>query len=74
MRVNPAGIVFRFRSFRTVQNVTSIGAFSSEFTWFEGCDWQIIVCEQCHLHVGWHFAGRMRFTALLNARTVESGG
>ena len=69
---NPAGLVFHLVCFASAPGCCGVGPFSSEFTWFPGHRWQIAVCASCSEHLGWHFAGDSTFTALIEARIVES--
>ncbi|XP_055902251.1 protein cereblon [Eupeodes corollae] len=35
--------------------ITFSGEPSSEFSWFPGYEWHIIVCKMCNRHIGWQF-------------------
>jgi len=72
-RVNPGGVIFRFCTFKRARNVAAVGEPELDFTWFEGCAWQILQCARCALHLGWRFEGAMRFVALLTDRVQERG-
>nr|WP_321466568.1 cereblon family protein [uncultured Desulfobulbus sp.] len=52
---NPAGITFEIRCFQTAPGVLSLGEPSSEFSWFPGFAWQIVLCHNCRAHLGWRF-------------------
>lgn len=52
---NPSGIVFEIACYRNVQGCSSAGPPSTEFTWFAGHSWQIIICAGCLTHLGWRF-------------------
>jgi hypothetical protein len=52
---NPSGIVFEIACYRNVQGCTSAGQPSTEFAWFAGHTWQIIICAGCLTHLGWRF-------------------
>jgi hypothetical protein len=53
---NPSGIVFEIACYRNVQGCALAGPASTEFTWFAGHSWQIIICAGCLTHLGWRFA------------------
>jgi len=36
-------------------NVTTVGTPSTECCWFPGYQWTIIMCPNCHSHLGWNY-------------------
>lgn len=52
---NPSGIVFEIACYRNVQGCSLAGPPSTEFSWFAGHSWQIIICSGCLTHLGWRF-------------------
>jgi hypothetical protein len=54
-RVNPAGLVCRFVTLRRCASVQGVGGLVSDFTWFAGYAWQIVVCASCATHLGWRY-------------------
>lgn len=69
---NPAGNVYQVVCFANAPGCRGIGPFSAEFSWFPGHRWQIGVCARCSEHLGWHFAGEIAFTALIEPRILEA--
>ncbi len=55
---NPSGIVFEIACFSTVQGFSFMGPASTEFSWFSGYSWRIIVCSVCITHLGWSFSSQ----------------
>jgi hypothetical protein len=53
---NPSGIVFEIACFSTAQGYSFMGPASTEFAWFAGYSWRIIICSACLTHLGWHFS------------------
>lgn len=58
MQVNPEGITFVFGCFSAAPGVTGIGIPVTEYSWFSGYAWQIVLCGNCQIHLGWHFTSR----------------
>jgi len=56
MQVNPHGITFVFGCFTDAPGVIGVGQPLTEFSWFAGHEWQIVVCENCQIHLGWRFS------------------
>lgn len=54
---NPSGIVFEIGCFLNVRNCTLVGRPSTDFAWFTGHAWQIVICAGCLTHLGWLFTG-----------------
>ena len=55
--VNPAGIVYRIACFRSAPGCKAQGDLVAEHSWFAGYAWQIALCGNCLLHLGWAFRG-----------------
>ena len=55
---NPHGFVFHIACFSEAPGVRPIGVASEEFPWFAGYAWQVDLCAQCGMHLGWHFESR----------------
>jgi hypothetical protein len=53
---NPSGIVFEIACFSTAQGYSFMGPTSTEFAWFAGYAWRIIICASCLTHLGWYFS------------------
>jgi hypothetical protein len=73
-QINPHGYIWQFGCFTEAPGCCSIGAPSSEFSWFVGYSWQIQHCRSCGLHLGWFFGNGDPFYALILARLVELTG
>jgi hypothetical protein len=72
--VNPAGIVFRIRCFRTAPGAAGRGDFTDAFSWFAGYAWQVATCAACGAHVGWGYRGSgAPFHGLIADRIAEQG-
>jgi hypothetical protein len=54
---NPSGVVFEIGCYRWAQGYVLTGLPSSDFSWFSGYNWQIVLCSACQSHLGWHFSG-----------------
>ena len=52
---NPSGIVYNIKCFSNAQGYSFLGPASTEFTWFSGHSWRIIICAACLTHIGWYF-------------------
>ncbi len=52
---NPAGVLYRIGCFEEAPGCGAIGEESSEFTWFEGYAWQVVICRRCREHLGWRY-------------------
>jgi hypothetical protein len=52
---NPAGIVYQIGCFEEASGVGATGEESSDFTWFQGYTWQVVVCRECRTHLGWRY-------------------
>ncbi len=52
---NPAGIAFEIRCFRQAPGCLVEGEPTTEFSWFDGCSWQLAACSNCLGQLGWFF-------------------
>ncbi len=71
---NPAGIVFELGCFSRAPGCSVLGEASSEFSWFAGYLWRIVLCGRCGTHLGWNFhSGDSSFYGLIykNMRSGE---
>jgi hypothetical protein len=70
--VNPSGIPFRIRCFREVTGYRAHGAPEAFFSWFEGFEWQVVLCAACGTHLGWRFSRPgAEFFGLIASRIAE---
>lgn len=71
---NPHGIVFQIGCFRSVQGCGYVGPTTSEWSWFKGYSWRILVCSTCLTHLGWLYTatGDEGFSGLILDRIIES--
>jgi hypothetical protein len=53
---NPSGLVFEIACFNSAQGYSFIGSASTEFAWFSGFSWRIMICSSCLTHLGWYFS------------------
>ena len=70
---NPAGLTFEIGCFREASGCVAVGEPSLKWTWFPGCRWQVALCRQCSLHLGWRYTGEDAFFGLILDRLVECG-
>lgn len=70
--INPAGIEYHIGCFDRAPGCTTMGPASFEHTWFAGHAWQVIVCKNCHEHLGWYFRNSTCFYALILSRLKSS--
>jgi hypothetical protein len=69
---NPHGFVFHIACFSPAPGVRPAGAPSLAFPWFTGFTWQVDLCAQCGIHLGWFFQSSDRsFHGLITDRLVE---
>lgn len=54
---NPSGIVFEIACFSTASGFSFSGEYSTDFAWFSGYAWRIVICSSCLTHLGWLFSG-----------------
>jgi hypothetical protein len=71
---NPHGIVYEIGCFGGVTGCGSVGGTSTEFTWFAGYSWRVIICTGCLTHLGWVFIARGgdRFYGLILDNLIDS--
>ena len=53
--VNPHGIQCDLLTFSDCQEFQEAPDATTEYTWFDGYQWRIIVCAGCGFHLGWKF-------------------
>lgn len=53
--LNPSGQMFQIGCFRKADGCVVLGEVSSEWTWFQGFQWQVALCGQCLNHLGWFY-------------------
>lgn len=52
---NPHGLVFEIGCFASAPGCAQIGAATEEWTWFSGYAWQVALCRNCGIHLGWRY-------------------
>ena len=52
---NPHGHVFDLVTAKEATGVILLGPPTTEFTWFAGYTWCVIVCAACQVHLGWGY-------------------
>lgn len=71
---NPSGRMFEVICFSKAPGCIATGPQSDEFTWFNGCSWQVGVCSGCLSHLGWRFSCEASsFWALIRSRLALPG-
>lgn len=53
---NPHGIVYEIGCFSKVAGCLPVSEPTTEFSWFPGYEWQIVLCKNCADHLGWRFS------------------
>lgn len=73
---NPHGVVFEVGCFSLATGLMPEGERYSEFSWFPGHEWQIMLCARCGEHLGWRFTARSGggFYGLLPGKLREQDG
>ena len=71
IRSNPHGVTFQFACFRSAAGAQQEGVATGEHSWFTAYTWRLLSCRQCHQHLGWFFAGREKFFALIIRQLIE---
>lgn len=56
--LNPGGHVFHIGCFYAADGCLALGVPTAEWTWFEGFEWQVALCNQCNSHLGWFYRSR----------------
>ena len=70
--LNPHGIVYQIGCFQNAPGCSGVGSYSSEFSWFAGYKWKIMLCSKCSVHLGWQFiSDNTSFFGLLLERLKE---
>lgn len=69
--MNPSGIVYTFGCFQDAPGIAAVGPVTSEYTWFPGYSWQLLICGNCREHLGWLFRNGGGFFALIVARLAN---
>lgn len=70
---NPDGVLFVIGCFRDVPGCIAVDEPTARFTWFPGYRWQVALCHQCGLQLGWRFLGDDAFYGLILDRLIECG-
>lgn len=52
---NPHGKVFEVLTLRRAERLVAFGRPTSDFTWFAGYAWTVVLCAGCAAHLGWAF-------------------
>ena len=68
---NPAGYVYTVNCFSAATGCASLGNKTSEYTWFQGYEWQIAICDACQQQLGWLFTNSDHFYALIHDRITH---
>ena len=70
---NPHGYIYRIGCFSRAPGCLAIGEESTEFAWFPGYTWQVVLCGHCLTLLGWSFRAResLFFGLILDKLTEE---
>jgi len=52
---NLEDITFDIGCFSSANGSTIFGDSSPEFTWFKGFTWNLSICSNCLIHLGWYY-------------------
>ncbi len=52
---NPAGLAFEICTLSDASHLREVSEPTSDYSWFRGYCWQIVVCVGCTSHLGWRF-------------------
>ena len=55
--VNPEGVRFHIGCFARAVGCVAVGPTSTYWSWFPGYTWQVELCGQCRVQLGWRFRG-----------------
>lgn len=69
---NPEGIRFDIVTFSQTIGCEEKGVPTLEHTWFPGHAWSYCMCDRCHMHLGWYYAGPSEFAGLILDRIVRA--
>ncbi|MBN1653579.1 MAG: hypothetical protein JXA30_07365 [Deltaproteobacteria bacterium] len=53
--VNPHGVVFHIGCFSSAPGCLPQGGWFTHWSWFPGYSWQVVLCANCAIHLGWLF-------------------
>jgi hypothetical protein len=69
---NPGGFTYEVALFEYADCVLH-GPATTEYTWFPGYAWQLALCSNCHVHLGWRYSqvGSAAFYGLIRNRLIE---
>jgi len=69
--VNPTGVYYNIRCFRTAEGVSIFSGSTDNFTWFPGYSWSVVVCSNCQVHNGWLYdSGKNSFYGLIDNKII----
>lgn len=69
---NPQGFVYNIRCYKKAPGCMQYGYKTDEFTWFPGYAWQIALCGNCNIHLGWRYdSGSSTFYGLIFDKLLE---
>jgi hypothetical protein len=70
--VNPEGFYFEIRCFNQAPGCKLTGESTADFTWFPGFEWQLALCGNCSMHLGWKYTRTDSiFYGLIQDRLIE---
>ena len=71
---NPVGNTFKIGCFSTAPGCRQDSPPTLEFTWFAGFSWQVALCANCKVQMGWFYqaADTKQFYGLILNHLIES--
>jgi hypothetical protein len=69
---NPGGFVYEIALYDYADCI-SHGPATPEYSWFPGYAWQLALCANCQVHLGWRYrkGGSAAFYGLIRERLLE---
>ena len=55
LQCNPDGFTFVFGCYKDAPGCQVVGQATNQFTWFNGFQWRLAICQECYHHLGWYF-------------------
>ena len=70
---NPAGLLFQIGCFRRVKGCVDASPPETQWSWFRGYAWQVVLCSACASHLGWRYTGPQDgFYGLILSRLMQA--
>jgi len=66
--VNPGGAVHETLTLYKVSNTYTEGQPQTQFSWFPGYAWEMLICGMCNSHLGWRFTADPKHSGKLHPK------